>query len=134
MTISAYQTLYESSIAFGMRKALEAEQGKGDMENKVTFLPLFYISFSIGLCYPPVIVIITSSPLSLILSCVSHLFSFFFLLSFLLFSFSCCRSHNWRMRKRSWRDKCKNSRQRLNLWRRGRTRDVDTRRRSMLRR
>ncbi|KAJ1616953.1 axonemal dynein light intermediate polypeptide 1 [Pavlovales sp. CCMP2436] len=32
MTIAAYQTLYESSIAFGMRKALQAEQGKADME------------------------------------------------------------------------------------------------------
>lgn len=38
MTISAYQTLYESSIAFGMRKALEAEQGKSDMETKITQL------------------------------------------------------------------------------------------------
>lgn len=38
MTISAYQTLYESSIAFGMRKALESEQGKSDMENKITSL------------------------------------------------------------------------------------------------
>merc|ERR1711988_347768 len=35
MTIAAYQTLYESSIAFGMRKALQAEQGKADMEAKV---------------------------------------------------------------------------------------------------
>lgn len=35
MTIAAYQTLYESSIAFGMRKALQGEQGKQDMENKV---------------------------------------------------------------------------------------------------
>ena len=26
MTLAAYQTLYESSIAFGMRKALQAEQ------------------------------------------------------------------------------------------------------------
>ncbi|CAH8430120.1 unnamed protein product [Schistosoma margrebowiei] len=32
MTIAAYQTLYESSIAFGMRKALQSEQGKADME------------------------------------------------------------------------------------------------------
>ena len=32
MTIAAYQTLYESSVAFGMRKALMAEQGKADME------------------------------------------------------------------------------------------------------
>jgi hypothetical protein len=35
MTIAAYQTLYESSVAFGMRKALQAEQGKADIENKV---------------------------------------------------------------------------------------------------
>ena len=35
MTIAAYQTLYESSVAFGMRKALQAEQGKADMERKV---------------------------------------------------------------------------------------------------
>jgi len=35
MTIAAYQTLYESSVAFGMRKALLAEQGKADMEKKV---------------------------------------------------------------------------------------------------
>ena len=38
MTIAAYQTLYESSVAFGMRKALMAEQGKADMEKKVTEL------------------------------------------------------------------------------------------------
>ncbi len=37
MTIAAYQTLYESSVAFGMRKALMAEQGKADMEKKVIF-------------------------------------------------------------------------------------------------
>merc|ERR1711936_766863 len=38
MTIAAYQTLYESSIAFGMRKALQAEQGKADMEKKISEL------------------------------------------------------------------------------------------------
>eukprot|EP00002_Diphylleia_rotans_P016991 TRINITY_DN32_c0_g1_i6.p1 TRINITY_DN32_c0_g1~~TRINITY_DN32_c0_g1_i6.p1 ORF type:complete len:102 (-),score=35.33 TRINITY_DN32_c0_g1_i6:454-759(-) len=38
MTISAYQTLYESSIAFGMRKALQAEQGRADMETKISQL------------------------------------------------------------------------------------------------
>ncbi|GMI62510.1 hypothetical protein ScalyP_jg5715 [Parmales sp. scaly parma] len=38
MTIAAYQTLYESSIAFGMRKALMAEQKKADMENTITSL------------------------------------------------------------------------------------------------
>ena len=35
MTIAAYQTLYESSIAFGMRKALMAEYKRAEMENKV---------------------------------------------------------------------------------------------------
>eukprot|EP00037_Helgoeca_nana_P014381 m.134169 g.134169 ORF g.134169 m.134169 type:complete len:257 (-) comp22526_c0_seq1:213-983(-) len=35
MTIAAYQTLYESSVAFGMRKALQAEQGKADMETQI---------------------------------------------------------------------------------------------------
>lgn len=36
MTIAAYQTLYESSVAFGMRKALQAEQGKTDLEKRVS--------------------------------------------------------------------------------------------------
>ncbi|KAI3386696.1 hypothetical protein SNEBB_010651 [Seison nebaliae] len=35
MTIAAYQALYESSVAFGMRKALMAEQGKADREKRV---------------------------------------------------------------------------------------------------
>ena len=35
MTIQAYQTLYESSIAFGMRKALQAKQKKAEMEKKI---------------------------------------------------------------------------------------------------
>ena len=39
MTLAAYQTLYESSIAFGMRKALQAEHGKADMEAKVRRRP-----------------------------------------------------------------------------------------------
>jgi len=38
MTIAAFQTLYESSVAFGMRKALQAEQGKADLENRITEL------------------------------------------------------------------------------------------------
>ena len=38
MSIAAYQTLYESSVAFGMRKALQSEQGKSDMEAKVSSL------------------------------------------------------------------------------------------------
>ena len=32
------QTLYESSIAFGIRKAPQAEQGKTDMENYIAKL------------------------------------------------------------------------------------------------
>ncbi|KAM3127258.1 hypothetical protein pb186bvf_020626 [Paramecium bursaria] len=35
LTIQAYQTLYESSIAFGMRKALQAEQRKNEMQTKI---------------------------------------------------------------------------------------------------
>jgi len=35
MTIASYQTLYESSIAFGMRKALQAEQQKVEMQAKL---------------------------------------------------------------------------------------------------
>ena len=38
MTIAAYQTLYESSIAFGMRKALMAEQRKTEMESQAKLL------------------------------------------------------------------------------------------------
>jgi hypothetical protein len=41
MTIAAYQTLYESSIAFGMRKALQAEQGKADMERVKVLIHAF---------------------------------------------------------------------------------------------
>lgn len=35
MTLSAYKTLYQSSVAFGMRKALQAEQGKHEMLEKI---------------------------------------------------------------------------------------------------
>ncbi|KAI5074795.1 hypothetical protein GOP47_0010756 [Adiantum capillus-veneris] len=35
MTIAAYQTLYESSVAFGLRKALQAECGKANMEARI---------------------------------------------------------------------------------------------------
>jgi len=38
MTLSAYQTLYQSSVAFGMRKALQAEQGKHEMLDKIATL------------------------------------------------------------------------------------------------
>lgn len=35
MTIAAYQTLYESSIAYGMRKALMAEQRRAYMRETI---------------------------------------------------------------------------------------------------
>lgn len=38
MTLAAYQTLYQSSVAFGMRKALQAEQGKHEMLEKIDTL------------------------------------------------------------------------------------------------
>ena len=38
MTLAAYQTLYESSIAFGMRKALMAEQKKSELQAKIKLL------------------------------------------------------------------------------------------------
>ncbi|XP_077383091.1 axonemal dynein light intermediate polypeptide 1 [Festucalex cinctus] len=37
-TIAAYQTLYESSVVFGMRKALQAEQDKVDMRQRINDL------------------------------------------------------------------------------------------------
>uniref|UniRef100_A0A0G4HRZ9 Inner dynein arm light chain, axonemal n=1 Tax=Chromera velia CCMP2878 TaxID=1169474 RepID=A0A0G4HRZ9_9ALVE len=38
MTISAYQSLYESSIAFGMRKALQAEQRRKMQDSRINDL------------------------------------------------------------------------------------------------
>lgn len=35
MTTAAYQALYESSVAFGVRKALQTELGKSDMETRI---------------------------------------------------------------------------------------------------
>ena len=35
MTTDSYQSLYESAIAYGMRKALQAEQKKADMNAKI---------------------------------------------------------------------------------------------------
>lgn len=34
MTIAAYKTLYESSVTFGMRKMIQAEQGVPELETK----------------------------------------------------------------------------------------------------
>jgi len=38
MTIAAYQTLYKSSVTFGMRKQIQAEQGKAELENRIAEL------------------------------------------------------------------------------------------------
>jgi len=38
MTIDAYKTLYESSVTFGVRKQLQAEQGLAEMETKIADL------------------------------------------------------------------------------------------------
>ena len=38
MTIAAYQTLYKSSVAFGMRKQIQAEKGKSELEERITVL------------------------------------------------------------------------------------------------
>lgn len=38
MTTQAYQTLYESAISSGMRKALQSEQKKSDMVNRIKLL------------------------------------------------------------------------------------------------
>lgn len=35
MTIDAYKTLYDSSVTFGVKKQLQAEQGMSEMEEKV---------------------------------------------------------------------------------------------------
>lgn len=38
MTIDAYKTLYDSSVTFGVRKQLQAEQGMSEMEGKIKSL------------------------------------------------------------------------------------------------
>lgn len=38
MTIDAYKTLYDSSVTFGVRKQLQAEQGMAEMEEKISGL------------------------------------------------------------------------------------------------
>ena len=53
MTLHAYQTLYESSIAFGIRKALQAEQGKTDMENYIAQLEEEKAALEKEVCFKP---------------------------------------------------------------------------------
>ena len=38
MTIDAYKTLYDSSVTFGVRKQIQAEQGMNAMENEIALL------------------------------------------------------------------------------------------------
>ena len=38
MTISAYETLYDSSLTFSMRKQLQSEQGTPQLETQITEL------------------------------------------------------------------------------------------------
>jgi len=40
MTIAAYQTLYQSSITFGMRKTLQAEQGNSELQQQIEQLDI----------------------------------------------------------------------------------------------
>jgi dynein light intermediate chain len=35
MTIAAYQSLYESSVLFGINKQIQAEEGKADLEHRI---------------------------------------------------------------------------------------------------
>lgn len=35
MTIAAYQTLYQSSVSFGIRKQVESEEGKPELEAEI---------------------------------------------------------------------------------------------------
>ncbi len=35
MTLAAYQTLYQGSVIFGIRKQLQAEQGRAELENRI---------------------------------------------------------------------------------------------------
>lgn len=37
MTIDAYKTLYDSSVTFGVKKQLQAEQGMSEMEEQVEY-------------------------------------------------------------------------------------------------
>ena len=38
MTLAAYQTLYQSSVSFGMRKQLESQEGMDELKQNVDIL------------------------------------------------------------------------------------------------
>lgn len=43
MTLAAYETLYESGVAFGIRKSLMSEKGKVDIIDKVKWVIFSYL-------------------------------------------------------------------------------------------
>lgn len=49
MTIDAYKTLYDSSVTFGVKKQLQAEQGMAEMEEQVSckLKSLFSMSYRV---------------------------------------------------------------------------------------
>lgn len=57
MTLAAYQSLYESSIAFGMRKALMAEQRKSELQTRVSVMAVCVVhplpTTAVGKCVSP---------------------------------------------------------------------------------
>jgi dynein light intermediate chain len=52
MRIAAYQTLYESSLAFAVRKAILAESEKLELEQKVKLVTQLLPDSSLGMCKP----------------------------------------------------------------------------------
>lgn len=46
MTIDAYKTLYDSSVTFGVKKQLQAEQGMAEMEDQVTTHEVIHLQCS----------------------------------------------------------------------------------------
>ena len=58
MTVAAFQTLYESSVAFGMRKALQSEQGKSEMEQRVCFYIMFKLLETFSMIRIAIVIII----------------------------------------------------------------------------
>lgn len=48
MTIDAYKTLYDSSVTFGVKKQLQAEQGVAEMEESVSTVEIFASRGDVG--------------------------------------------------------------------------------------
>lgn len=45
MTIDAYKTLYDSSVTFGVKKQLQAEQGMAEMEDQVMYRAISDVAY-----------------------------------------------------------------------------------------